>query len=191
MEKIKILNIWKCKDSNNYKCPHCSKEYSFRGIATHIWRMHRNGRNHNPNNGYKKDRKIWNKGLTKQNDIRILKYSLEISKSHKEKIKNGTYKLTGFANPTDEFRKKQSERMSKNNVGGKCKWYEVDGKKVQGGWEKDIALKLNQFKIHWSRCKPIIYHKNNKEKRYTPDFYLPKFDLFLEIKGYWWRIRNT
>lgn len=25
-----------------------------------------------------------------------------------------------------------------------------------------------------------------KQKRYTPDFYLFEYDLYIEIKGYWW-----
>lgn len=86
----------------------------------------------------------------------------------------------------DEARKKTSDRMSKNNPGGKSKWFEINGKRVQGTWELNFAIYCNKNKIEWERCKPWKYLKDGKEKNYTPDFYIPAKDLYIEIKGYWW-----
>lgn len=83
-------------------------------------------------------------------------------------------------------RKQLSKRMSEHNPGGKSKWFTVAGKKVQGTWERDFALFLEEKSIKWERCKPWKYIISEQEKRYTPDFYLPERDLFVEIKGYWW-----
>jgi very-short-patch-repair endonuclease len=57
------------------KCKFCGKEYSKNGIGTHIWRMHGEGKTHNPN----KNRVAWNKGLKKETNESI--------KSQSEKIK--------------------------------------------------------------------------------------------------------
>lgn len=80
--------------------------------------------------------------------------------------------------------------MSLHNPGGKCKWFEVAGQKVQGSWERDIALKFEQLKINWNKLKVnsdiLKYIINNIEKSYTPDFYLKEYNLYIEIKGFWW-----
>jgi hypothetical protein len=85
-----------------------------------------------------------------------------------------------------EARERQSIRMSTHNPGGRSKWFEVNGKKVQGTWERTFALYCNEKNIVWDRCKPWKYVLDGKTKSYTPDFYLPKFDLYIEIKGRWW-----
>ena len=50
---------------SNIRCKYCGKEYSKKGIGTHIWRNHEGGKKHDPNKGYKDGRMAWNKGLTK------------------------------------------------------------------------------------------------------------------------------
>ena len=85
-----------------------------------------------------------------------------------------------------DAKRRLSERMSQHNPGGKSKWYEVSGKKVQGTWERNFALYCNENNIAWDRCKPWKYVLDGKIKSYTPDFYLPAFDLYVEIKGRWW-----
>ncbi len=91
---------------------------------------------------------------------------------------------------TDESKRKISEKLSVNNKGGRTKWYEVSGQKVQGTWERNIALKFDEIGIIWIKLKTnkdiLKYIMNNKVKSYTPDFYLPQFDIYLEIKGFWW-----
>lgn len=87
---------------------------------------------------------------------------------------------------TDDARDRQSARMSEHNPGGRSKWFEISGKKVQGTWERDFALYLENHNIPWQRCKPLEYCIDNKIKRYTPDFYLPIQNIYIEIKGRWW-----
>lgn len=89
-----------------------------------------------------------------------------------------------------EARKQLSIEQSTYNRGGKSKWYEVSGQKVQGTWERNVAEKFNELGIKWVRPKLDLaawpYVLNGKLSRYTPDFYLPDLNLFLEIKGHWW-----
>ena len=39
-----------------------------------------------------------------------------------------------------------------------------------------------------SSSDPILfkYNSNGITKSYAPDFYIPNFDLYVEIKGFWW-----
>jgi len=150
--------------------------------------MHGRGINHHTNLGKKRSllKPIWNKGLTKETDARVLRSSKTISKVIRNKVANGSFNKSGWSLWTQKQKEYWSKRMSSNNQGGKSKWFEVSGYKVQGTWERDFALKLNDYNISWKRCSPIVYCSSGKEKRYTPDFYLINFDKFIEIKGYWW-----
>lgn len=68
------------------KCEICGKEYSRKGIGTHIWRSHGEGKNHDPNKGYKESREIWNKGLSKETNDSVK------SQSNKIKGRESTFK---------------------------------------------------------------------------------------------------
>lgn len=86
---IKLYNEIKDKiiiKNNQYICPICNKKYSKNGIGSHIWRSHSEERkNFNPN----KNRKAWNKGLTKYTDERVKKSGITFS----ERNKLGLYHL--------------------------------------------------------------------------------------------------
>lgn len=60
------------------------------------------------------------------------------------------------------------------------KWYEVDGVKVQGEWEKSVAEKLRTAGLSFIR-KRLKY---DTVRHYTPDFYIPELDVFIEVKGW-------
>lgn len=54
-------------------------------------------------------------------------------------------------------------------------------------WEYRFVRWLELSKIEWNyEPKAFKLTVNNKETHYIPDFYLPKFDCYIEIKG-WWR----
>lgn len=179
--KIKIKEEWFNPITGKYVCPYCNKEYCKKGIGTHIWRNHGEGKNWNNNN---KNRVAWNKGLTKETDLRVKKNGENVSKTLRDQVSKGTFKPTIIS---EEQKREFSLRMSKYNPGGKCKWYMVNGICVQGTWERDFANILNENNIRWERCNfTFKYHMDNKLRRYTPDFYLPDYDLIIEIKGYWW-----
>jgi hypothetical protein len=91
---------------------------------------------------------------------------------------------------TEESKRKISEKLSINNKGGRSKWYVVADQKVQGTWERDIAIKFEQLGIRWLKLKTnkdtLKYEMNGKIRSYTPDFYLLDYDIFVEVKGFWW-----
>jgi hypothetical protein len=167
------------------KCKICGKEYSIKGIGTHMWRNHGDGLEH------KSPRKAgfesWNKGLTKETDNRVKTNSESLSKSIQLKIENGTYVPNRHSS---EFKKNLSIRQSLHNKGGRSKWFKVNGKSVQGTWERDLAILMTNLKIDWFKPKVnsdiFNYHLDNRDRSYTPDFYLKDLGIFIELKGYWW-----
>lgn len=167
-----IDNIWKCSL--------CDRSFSSRQATTsHIHRTHsKPGISYG---GHQKGTPSWNKGLTKETDKRVEKNGISVSASMKGK-KGRLH--------SEETKRKISLKMSINNKGGRSKWYEVAGQKVQGTWERNCALIFEEKKINWQKLKTnqhtFAYEMHGKVKNYTPDFYLKDYDVYLEIKGYWW-----
>ena len=53
-------------------------------------------------------------------------------------------------------------------------------------WEANFAKWCDGSGIKWEyEPKAFKLKLNKKETRYYPDFYLPEFDCWIEIKGYW------
>jgi len=127
----------------------------------------------------KKNKAAWNKGLSKK-DFPSLARPNQVGKRFGASL-NGH---------TEETKRKISQKLSINNKGGRSKWYKVAGQSVQGTWERNVALKFEELGIRWQKLKTnkdtLEYIMDNKIRCYTPDFYLPEYDVFLEIKGHWW-----
>lgn len=173
----------------NLHCAFCSKMCK----SASSYRQHYIRCNFNPSKIKRSTKQIvrvapaWNKGLTKITDDRVRKNSEAVSKKMKQLVEDGMYiPITQSV----EARKATSERMSMFNTGGKSKWYEVAGQKCQGTWERNVALKFEELGIKWIKLKVhkdiLEYVMDDNVRSYTPDFYLPAYDVYLEIKGYWW-----
>ena len=141
--------------------------------------MHGEGQSHDPNRGYKNDRRAWNKGLTKDTSSGVQRQA-EAQAGRIGSFRGRTH--------TKETKEKISKALSKNNHGGRCKWYRVSGVYVQGTWERDLAKKMNELNISWEKIKTnsftFSYIREGKNHHYTPDFRVG--ELLLEVKGYWW-----
>jgi len=66
----------------------------------------------------------------------------------------------------------------------------VDGLEVSmdSTWEVACAKRLDELGVKWVRSRELKmpYLTRGKRKRnYVPDFYLPDYDVYLEVKGYW------
>lgn len=134
----------------------------------------------------------WAKGLTKETDSRI-KWGTTFS----EKIKNGEIvpSFLGKHHSTktkEKISKKQSENIENGKKFGTRKdvlfyqYKNLNGEDflVRGTWELNVAKQLNSKNILWTRNKKIEYQDLNGNKHiYTPDFYLPETDEYIEVKG--------
>jgi hypothetical protein len=161
-------------------CQHCQKECKNENSLRNHERLCKDNPNKQKHTGGRRIGTVaWNKGKSQRDYPNLSR--------PKQKGKLFGSALTGH---TEETKRKISEKLSINNKGGRSKWYVVSGQKVQGTWERDIAIKLDELGVKWKKLKTnhdiLKYIMGEKEKSYTPDFYLPDFDVFLEIKGYWW-----
>lgn len=86
--------------------------------------------------------------------------------------------------------KKNPDAYSASNISGRVKSYNVKDSfgnetKVKGTWELTVAKYLNEQNIKWvNKLQPIPYFWNGRDHLYFPDFYLPDFDFYIEVKGY-------
>lgn len=171
------------------QCHHCEKILkSEKSLKAHFWRVHtKDGIEYSKNIAGRQSKPSHRKGLTKETSEEIRKTSEKVAITMREKVSNGTYVPIVW---TEERRISLSIEQSIKNRGGKCKWFDYKGYKIQGKWELAIVQKLDELNIKWH--KPRVnsevwkYTIDGKQKSYTPDLYLEQFDLFLEIKGYWW-----
>lgn len=92
----------------------------------------------------------------------------------------------------DEVKQKIKESVQQNINNdnwhlsfSKARTIEYKGYKFQGSWEVAFAKYLDNLNITWERPnKKFNYIYNNDNHKYLPDFYLPKYNLYIEIKGY-------
>lgn len=99
---------------------------------------------------------------------------------------------------TDEMRKKHSIAMKKavennpdsystSNVSGRVKNIEYNGNTFKGTWELQVAKSLDDANIKYTNSVygiPYFWNETNSWHTYFPDFYLPEYDLYVEVKGY-------
>lgn len=178
------------------KCIYCGKECKNKNsLAQHECRC-----KHNPNAIIVKSNlgefiteghTAWNKGLTKETDIRVLRNGEAVHNSYLSGKSKG---LKGESNPScrPEVREKISNTIMEKSKQGlwhtslaKNMHIDYKGVDLHGRWELGYAKYLDLNNIKWERCKErFSYFFEDKERYYTPDFYLPETKTYVEVKGY-------
>lgn len=111
-----------------------------------------------------------------------------MSSANKLAWKIGTRNVEKYR--TSEFRKKQSRFGGLKLRAGRCKsvlYTKKDGTQVwiQGSWEEKFALFLDSQNVNWTKNRVgYKYEYNGKNHLYFPDFHLPDFSFYVEVKGY-------
>ncbi len=87
--------------------------------------------------------------------------------------------------PKPKKSRKKGELWSKQSM-----YTTVDGFEVQmdSTWEVALAKKLDELEIKWHRDENMILEYRTvrgRKRKYIPDFYLPDYNLYVEVKGYW------
>lgn len=118
----------------------------------------------------------WNKGLTKA-DPRVAKNAIATSAA-----------LTGRPGKkhTEEEKAHLSVMARKNGFGGttQSRWIEYNGIKLGSSYEVKVAIDLDAHRVKWEKPRKFDYiDPKGKSRTYTPDFYLPDFDVYLDPKN--------
>jgi hypothetical protein len=136
----------------------------------------------------------WNKGLTKETDERVRRYSTKLRNEKISKSLIGNLKVTGKASTPEKEqlrRQKISQTCKLKGIGGyrensgRCRKVLYKNIPIQGSYEFLFLKFLDRQKILWNKNKSYFkYDWQNKSHKYLPDFYLPEFDCYIEVKGY-------
>lgn len=164
---------WMCDTSPN-KCPENRKKNS-----GSLSKSYSSGQRVSQKEQYSKlpeetkSKMAWAKGLTKETDQRIKNMSVELSRSKKGMI--------GRPHSEDTKQKMSSKRIQFLETHSKhCEWFLVGDTKVQGTLEKKFAEFLLTTGVKFERNRLRF----QCHRRYTPDFFLPEYNLYVEIKGF-------
>lgn len=193
-------NTVNIKDNTNnieYICKHCGKICKNSNSLRNHERLcklnpnrqimsYNNLENYNNNNN-NVCRKAWNKGLTKETDVRVLNGSETLKKS----IETGKY-IPKRKKHTEEYKEKLRILQKEKNYGHKH-YVKIKHKSWNGyefisksSYELDYADILDKQKINYKyEALQIKYYDTylNVERTSVPDFYLPDTNTIVEIKS--------
>jgi predicted nuclease of restriction endonuclease-like RecB superfamily len=82
------------------------------------------------------------------------------------------------------------KRKKKKLWSKQSKYKRKDGSMVamDSTWETVMAMRLDELNVEWKRdenMKLEYRSKTGRKRNYIPDFYLPDYDVYIEVKGYW------
>lgn len=123
-----------------------------------------------------------------------------LSQEHKDKISNSV--KTAYKNDStlryrvgvvgDKNGSKQEAVREKLSLSAKKSHFwkykrkhivEYNNTKFDSMYEVEVAKSLDANGIAWEKPKSFPYVFNDKEHTYTPDFYLPEYDIYLDPKN--------
>lgn len=177
-----------------WKCKHCNNDFGHFSVSQKA--NHSRWCDKNPKKDfYSKSTQHMRDFITKSS---IIKRNISISEAHK----NGAYKdvpkkalvtkirkdnLKHSESTKDLLREKALASPHRRLVRSIRKYIKLDGTVItlDSSWEEALAKRLDEIFVEWIRPEiPIRYvGKDNKEHNYFPDFYLPKYDVYLDPKN--------
>ena len=167
------------------KCKYCGREC--KNLHNHEVHCHMN-----PNRISGKSN-WWLHPETRKNSNQFIKAKeenrkIEVSDETRYKLGN-SWRGKTLTNETKEKIKNTIKKNIENNNWhlsfSKSRTFEYKGIKFQGSWEVEFAKYLDNKNVKWERPhKTYKYIFENENHRYLPDFYLPEYNLYIEIKGY-------
>ncbi len=185
-KKFKATDFRK-KENELYECPVCQKEFTIHAIVNHYYRKHteegRKWMKEHCNNSFNtKGRKAWNSGLSKYDDIRLENRGKKLSRKIKEGKIVPSFLGKKHSNKTKQILAEKAlasdhRRLRRNIINYK-------GVLLDSVYELQVAQELDKYEISWIRPKPLKYKdQQNVVHNYFPDFYLPKYDVYLDPKN--------
>lgn len=109
-----------------------------------------------------------------------------------ERVKSSSQKYCSVSckNKCPDLRQRYREIAKERDFGGQTSrktihYEKLDGTEVQlhSSFEVQVAETLDENDIDWERPSAIEYQLEGETRRYYPDFYLPKFDVYLDPKN--------
>ena len=124
-------------------------------------------------------------GMTKQN-LSNSKFFKSRPKSEQKKMATATRIKNGNSGHSEITKKKLSKIAIDRGFGGKNyrKIFNYKGIILESSYELTVAQELDKHNISSSRPKRMPWIDiTGKKRHYTPDFYLPEYNIYLDPKN--------
>lgn len=116
----------------------------------------------------------------------------EISQETREKLsarsaarKHSLETIDKISNSMKKAVREHPESYSASNVNGRVKKVAYKDHILDSSWEVEVAKFLDSYDIRWEKpTTGFDYIYDGKTHIYYPDFYLPDFNTYIEVKGY-------
>lgn len=183
-----------------YKCKFCGKTCKNQNSLRNHERLCKNNPNHQSvKGGFEHYNELLKKKLVKRKPSNQFIKAREQGIEHFSISDETRLKLSISARSrrhTDKEKQHLSEVMSRiakenpdkysiSQIHRRTKHFAYNGYRIDGTWELIVAKYLDSTKIRWEKCKKSFeYIWQDKVHLYYPDFYLPDFDRYIEVKGY-------
>lgn len=110
--------------------------------------------------------------------------SVKLSNVNKNKKRTNETKMK-ISNAMKQIVKDKPDVYCGQHINGRVKKYEYNGIHLDGTWEVIVAQYLDKNNIKWQRPhNSFEYIWENDVHSYYPDFYLPDYEYYIEVKGY-------
>lgn len=162
------------------KCKHCNIEFDISNkpkgwMANHSRWCDLNPKRSNYSNNLNKARN------SKKNFNNQYTYGAICSEETKQKISIASAGRTHTKETKEKIRQgalsSPHRRLKKGVV-------EYKGILLDSSWELELAKRLDELKIEWTRPNPIPWtDENGVIHNYFPDFYLPEYNIYLDPKN--------
>lgn len=168
-----------------YYCEYCNKLCkNLNSLKQHSIRCKNNPERINViNPGFNaKGKKTWNDGLTKQTNARLAAKAARLRARYAAGELIGSFKGKTH---TLEHKQRMSALAKERQLGGfhMRRGIYYNGVKLDSSYEVAVAEELDSHNIKWTRCNRFSYTYNDIVHYYTPDFYLPDYDVYLDPKN--------
>lgn len=131
-------------------------------------------------------------------------YNDPMSKENRSNAQKEVQKRRGKWNMSNEAKAKISKsrilQIAQKGINhGKGEWYYRNNKTkvyLRSSYEIGFAQFLDASDIDWEYepkafMMEIVYRGENKTTSYRPDFYLPEYGRYIEVKGYWYDLAKV
>lgn len=167
--------------NDKWHCPDCDFiGNSSQSIISHYFRKHtKKGNNHHPLGD---NHKAWNRGLTKEDHKSIAQYAETQRRLCSEGKITPYLKYYQNLQPSD---KKEEKLQWKRRRQIQATDQQGNTIYLDSNYERIVLNELNKNNVRWFRpSKSFPYIDAEKINRsYTPDFYLPDYDVYLDPKN--------
>lgn len=178
-----LLDAW---IAEKHKCEHCGKIMTEKfGSGRFCSKSCANSRSHTENTKEKISDSLKDYNNTKLN------YCKNCGKQLSRNNKSGYCKqcFFKFRAISADTKNKLRDRAIERKLGGtpKKNYILYKGIYLDSSYELKVAKSLDKNKVRWERPVQFVYYENNdmlnKQHTYTPDFYLPDYDVYLDPKN--------